>query len=66
VNILFAFKNDLKEGQKIGYLRMMLLNKETQKFINFYDAVSSFDRLYKKIISNKAVFLLYLLCKIKK
>jgi glycosyltransferase involved in cell wall biosynthesis len=66
VNNLFAFKNSLTEAQKIEYIKMMLHNKETQKFINYYDAVSSFDKLYKKLISNKAVFLLYLLCKIKK
>jgi glycosyltransferase involved in cell wall biosynthesis len=66
VNNLFAFKNDLNEGQKIAYIEMMLHNTDTQKFIKSYDAISSFDKLYKKIISNKAVFLLYLLCKIKK
>ncbi|MFC4739516.1 glycosyltransferase family 2 protein [Flavobacterium ponti] len=66
VNNLFAFKNDLNEGQKIAYIKMMLHNADTQKFIKSYDAISSFDKLYKKIISNKAVFLLYLLCKIKK
>jgi glycosyltransferase involved in cell wall biosynthesis len=66
VNNLFAYKNDLSEFQKINYIKMMLYNQETQKVINSYDAISSFDILYKKIIINKAVFLLYLLCKIKK
>lgn len=66
VNNLFAFKNDLSEIQKIQYIKMMLHNKETQQLVNYYEAVSKNDKLYKKLISNKAVFMLYLLCKIKK
>lgn len=66
VNNLFAFKNDLREGQKMEYIKMMLHNTETQRLISFYETVSPYDKLYKKIISNKAVFVLYLLCKIKK
>lgn len=66
INNLFAFKNDLKERQKINYIKMMLYNVNTQKFIKSYVAITSYDKLYKKIISNKAVYLLYLLCKIKK
>lgn len=66
VNNLFAYKNNLNEVQKREYIKMMLHHQETKKVINFYDAVSMSDKLYKKIISNKAVFLLYLLCKIKK
>lgn len=66
VNNLFAYKNNLNETQKIAYINMMLYTQETQKVINSYIAISSFDKIYKKIISNKAVYILYLLCKIKK
>jgi hypothetical protein len=63
---MFSFKNDLKEFDKIKSIRIMLSHEETQKYILYYNAVSKNDKLYKKLISNKAVFMLYLLCKIKK
>lgn len=66
VNNLFAYENDLKKSDKLAYIRMMLNNKETQKYISYYNAISFNDKIYKIMIINKAVFPLYLLCKIKK
>ncbi len=66
VNNLFAFKNNLSEKEKIDYIKLIISHTETQKYIRYYKAVSVYDKLYKKIISAKAVFLLYILCKIKK
>lgn len=66
INNMFSFKNDLKEFDKIKNIRMMLRHEETLKYISYYNAVSPHDKLYKKIIINEAVLMLYLLCKIKK
>lgn len=66
LNNLFAFKNDLKRSEKIAYIHMMLNNAETQKYIKYYEALSLNDKIYKRLVTSKAVLFLYLLCKIKK
>lgn len=66
INNLFAFKNNLSEVEKRAYIKMMICNIETQKYIKYYHTFSKNDTIYKNLISNRAVFFLYLLCKIKK
>ena len=66
VNNLFAVKNKLSAKEKIAYMKMMLNHDETRKYIQFYPPKSIIDRIYKKIILQKATLPLYFLCKIMK
>lgn len=66
VNNLFAYKNNLGIIEKLKYLKMMLQHKETVQYIDFYTPISAQDKLYKMLIKSRAVYPLYLLCKIKK
>lgn len=66
VNNLFAFKNNLSFKEKYNYLKMMLNNPETKKYIYFYDVNTLTDKFYKFLIQSRASLLLYLFCKIKK
>ena len=66
VNNLFSFKNKLSIKDKLAYLKMMLNHKETKNYIQFYQPKSFNDKLYKKLIVNKAAITLFTLCKLKK
>lgn len=66
VNNLFAFKNNLSFKEKLNYLNEMLHHEETIKYIDFYTPIAAQDKVYKMLIRSRAVYPLYILCKIKK
>jgi glycosyltransferase involved in cell wall biosynthesis len=66
VHNLFTFKNDLSFKEKCFFVRKMLNNKETIKYINYYKPKSLADKIYKKLIKYKAVILICVLFKIIK
>ncbi len=66
INNLFSFRNNLSFLDKIEYIRMMVYNSKTRKYIRFYKPSTFVDTCYKVLICLKCYRLIGLLAFLKK